>query len=283
MGAKDMPENMKSRIAQTFLSMAEEKPIDKITVTDLVERCGISRQTFYYHFKDLVDVLEWVMGQAVERTLERSLKAGSARQALELFIAMTVEKRSWIQHLLHSQHREQIERVIVEGFQTYLREMLRFREPQLSVSQADLEVALAFCSCGMAAILVFKGMLAETGAVHALADALQQLPLPSFLVFALIFLLGSIVAGSQTMIVVCMPIVYAVTGEHGAAMLVMLMAMCHAGNQLSPTHVCLSVVSEYYGISLGDLIKKAVPVNLIYCAVAVAYYVVWSQLAAFLF
>ena len=137
--------------------------------------------------------------------------------------------------------------------------------------------------CGMAAILVFKGMLAETGAVHALADALQQLPLPSFLVFALIFLLGSIVAGSQTMIVVCMPIVYAVTGEHGAAMLVMLMAMCHAGNQLSPTHVCLSVVSEYYGISLGDLIKKAVPVNLIYCAVAVAYYVVWSQLAAFLF
>ena len=134
---------------------------------------------------------------------------------------------------------------------------------------------------GMAAILIFKGMLSDTGAVNELADALQMLPLPTFLVFALIFFLGSIVAGSQTMIVVCMPIVYAVAGVHGAAMLVMLMAMCHAGNQLSPTHVCLSVVSEYYEISMGELIKKAVPVNLIYCGVAIAYYVIWSQIAAF--
>lgn len=169
-----MPENMKSRIAQTFLSMAEEKPIDKITVTDLVERCGISRQTFYYHFKDLVDVLEWVMGQAAERTLERSLKAETARQAMELFLSMAVEKRSWIQHLLHSQHREQIERVIVEGFQTYLREMLRFREPQLAVSPADLEVALAFCSFGMAGLL-FQASQREQVEEKTLADQLYRL------------------------------------------------------------------------------------------------------------
>ena len=169
-----MPANMKSHITQTFLSMAKGKSIEKITVTDLVERCGISRQTFYYHFKDIMDVLEWVMGQATERTLERSLKEDSARQALELFISMTVEKRSWIQHLLHSQHREQIEQMIVEGIQTYLREMLRFREPQLSVSQADLEVALAFCSCGMAG-LMFQASQREQVDEKVLADQLYRL------------------------------------------------------------------------------------------------------------
>ena len=41
-----MPANMKAMIAETFFSMARGKSMDKITVTDLVERCKISRQTF---------------------------------------------------------------------------------------------------------------------------------------------------------------------------------------------------------------------------------------------
>ena len=36
------------------------KPLDKITVTDICEDCGISRMTFYYHFKDIYDLVEWV-------------------------------------------------------------------------------------------------------------------------------------------------------------------------------------------------------------------------------
>ena len=56
-----MPANTKTMIAETFFNMAKGKSIDKITVTDLVERCKISRQTFYYHFKDIMDVLEWGM------------------------------------------------------------------------------------------------------------------------------------------------------------------------------------------------------------------------------
>ena len=36
------------------------KPLDKITVTDICEDCGISRMTFYYHFRDIYDLVEWV-------------------------------------------------------------------------------------------------------------------------------------------------------------------------------------------------------------------------------
>ena len=60
-----MPANMKAMIAETFFSMARGKSMDKITVTDLVERCKISRQTFYYHFKDIMDVLEGGMEETV--------------------------------------------------------------------------------------------------------------------------------------------------------------------------------------------------------------------------
>ena len=35
------------------------KPLDKITINELAEDCGISRMAFYYHFKDIYDLVEW--------------------------------------------------------------------------------------------------------------------------------------------------------------------------------------------------------------------------------
>ena len=53
-----MPVNMKNMIADAFLAMTARKSVDKITVKDLVEACDISRQTFYYHFQDILEVIE---------------------------------------------------------------------------------------------------------------------------------------------------------------------------------------------------------------------------------
>ena len=35
------------------------KSLDKITINELAEDCGISRMAFYYHFKDIYDLVEW--------------------------------------------------------------------------------------------------------------------------------------------------------------------------------------------------------------------------------
>ena len=52
-----MPLDVKAAVADALLELIRRKDADKITVKDLVEVCGISRQTFYYHFKDIVDVV----------------------------------------------------------------------------------------------------------------------------------------------------------------------------------------------------------------------------------
>ena len=49
----------KEIIAKTFTELLDEKPMSKITVKDIVERCGVNRNTFYYHFKDIYDLVEW--------------------------------------------------------------------------------------------------------------------------------------------------------------------------------------------------------------------------------
>jgi AcrR family transcriptional regulator len=54
-----MATKTKGAIVSEFLKLVETRQFDKITVTDLVEQCNISRQTFYYHFDDIEKMLEW--------------------------------------------------------------------------------------------------------------------------------------------------------------------------------------------------------------------------------
>ena len=50
----------KRAIADSLKELTKTKPFDKISVKDISEKCGINRQTFYYHFIDKFDLLEWI-------------------------------------------------------------------------------------------------------------------------------------------------------------------------------------------------------------------------------
>ena len=152
-----MPVNVKRMIADTFLQLSKEKRVDKITVKDLVERCGISRQTFYYHFQDILEVIEWSVQQAFQALLARSLDSSDPEAVLRDFIAASAEADVLLQKLLHSQRREEIERIMVRAVRTYLQELIRSRRPDLSLSYEDMDVALSFCACGIVGLLLEYG------------------------------------------------------------------------------------------------------------------------------
>lgn len=50
----------KKALAASLKTMMERSSLDKITVKDLVADCGVNRQTFYYHFQDIYDLLDWI-------------------------------------------------------------------------------------------------------------------------------------------------------------------------------------------------------------------------------
>ncbi len=64
-------ERQKRCIAQAFEDVLEERPFDKITVIEIARKCGISRQTFYNHFLDKYDLVEWIYRQLVTGTTGR--------------------------------------------------------------------------------------------------------------------------------------------------------------------------------------------------------------------
>ena len=121
-------------------------------------------------------------------------------------------------------------------------------------------------------IMMFKEVVAATGVIRALPDFFASLPIPTFLIFSLIFFFGSMVSGSQAIIVLCMEMAMATVTQGGLALFVLLMCMTYAAMQLSPIHVCLTVCAEDYNISLGTLIHKTLPLIGAFCGIAFAYY-----------
>ena len=53
--------NTKKLIANSLKKAMKVKPLSKITVSELIRDCGINRNTFYYHFDDIYDLLHWML------------------------------------------------------------------------------------------------------------------------------------------------------------------------------------------------------------------------------
>lgn len=55
-----MSDPTKQALIASFKKLLETEPFDKITISDITNDCGLSRQTFYYHFRDIFDMIRWI-------------------------------------------------------------------------------------------------------------------------------------------------------------------------------------------------------------------------------
>lgn len=122
------------------------------------------------------------------------------------------------------------------------------------------------------AIMVFKDIFMATHALNELPDILSGLPVPRYTVFILIFFAGTIIVGQQAINVIALPIAFAAIPDGGVSLLMLLMATGYAAMQVSPTHICLAIVIEYFKTDLGSLVKKTIPVIACFFAVLIPYY-----------
>lgn len=120
-------------------------------------------------------------------------------------------------------------------------------------------------------IMIFKEVLTNTGIIERLPSYFVLLPIPSTIVFALIFFFGTLIAGSQAIIALVIPLAYATMPDGGLALLILLMCMNYISMQVSPTHICLAVIAEYYKISFIDLVKKTLPIGISFIIISSLY------------
>ena len=85
------------------------KPLDKITISDLTTDCGISRMAFYYHFKDIYDLVEWSCIEDASRALQGKKTYDTWQEGLQQIFEAVLENKPFILNVYRSVKREQVE------------------------------------------------------------------------------------------------------------------------------------------------------------------------------
>ena len=109
-----MSQTTKRALAASLKKLLLKKPLDKITVIDIVEDCEVNRQTFYYHFKDIYDLIEWTCMDEASKALDGKKTYDTWQQGfLQIFEAVQ-ENKPFILNVYHSVSREQVERYLYQ-------------------------------------------------------------------------------------------------------------------------------------------------------------------------
>lgn len=61
----------KEILTESFVELAEVKPIDKISIMEIVENCSMTKPTFYRYFKDKYDLIAWIYVQEAQKNVDR--------------------------------------------------------------------------------------------------------------------------------------------------------------------------------------------------------------------
>lgn len=110
-----MAQYTKKAILQTFQQMLEKMPFDKITVSAIVASCEISPNTFYYHFKDIYDLLDtWLLLQK-KNYLEPASDSISWQERAKRLVADMQAHSELVYHLSESISRERLERCVFDS------------------------------------------------------------------------------------------------------------------------------------------------------------------------
>ena len=59
-GERKMVSRTKEKLAEAFKAVVCRKTFSKTTISDITTECGMTRENFYYHFRDKYDILDWV-------------------------------------------------------------------------------------------------------------------------------------------------------------------------------------------------------------------------------
>ena len=88
-----MSEVTKRALEQSLKNLLLKKPLTKITINDITEDCGINRMTFYYHFKDIYDLVEWSCLEDARKALEEKKTHDTWQEGfLNIFEAVLANK-----------------------------------------------------------------------------------------------------------------------------------------------------------------------------------------------
>ncbi|MCI8388922.1 MAG: TetR family transcriptional regulator [Clostridiales bacterium] len=150
-----MPNYTKKAIRESFIKLLNERPLNHITVKDIVEDCGINRNSFYYHYQDLPALIEEIIAEQLKAITEQYQSVDSFEECFKAAIEFTENNRRAVMHIYNSLSRDVYEQYLMEVCEycvtLYIDKLIDNR----TISASDREIIIRSCKCE------FFGIIAE--------------------------------------------------------------------------------------------------------------------------
>ena len=141
-----MATSTKKALADALKKMMVVKPIDRITVNDVVETCGVSRQTFYYHFDDVYDLLEWVFEEDANENLPSEIVYDNWKKDVIMWFRYLSDNSSFALNVYNSNRRLYMLRYIKGRLSKCIRGFAELVAEDRRIDRQDFEFIVEFYS-----------------------------------------------------------------------------------------------------------------------------------------
>ena len=144
----------KEVIIKTLFELLNEKPLAKITVKAIVERCGVNRNTFYYHFRDISDVVECALKREVDKAFEQPVEIYSVLECLEVLVNLIGENRKAMLHIYGSLQRENFTNALDKMCQYIVSQYAEHNFDPEILEKEEVKVLMHFYKCVMTGVML---------------------------------------------------------------------------------------------------------------------------------
>ncbi len=114
----------KEAIKATFIRMLEEQQFSDITVKNIVEECGINRNSFYYHYRDLPALLEEIIREESDAVIEKYSSVNSIVECFDAIEEFASHRKKAIMHIYRSVSRDVFERYLMKTGEYFISEYI---------------------------------------------------------------------------------------------------------------------------------------------------------------
>lgn len=159
-----MANTTKQALEASLKKLMLHKPLDKITIHDITADCGISRMAFYYHFKDIYDLIEWACVEDATQVLQGKKTYETWQEGLLQIFEAVLENKPFVLNACRCISRDQTERFLYKLTYGLIRDVVEEQSRGIAVTEADKTFIAEFYKYSFVGILldwIRQGMTAD--------------------------------------------------------------------------------------------------------------------------
>lgn len=144
-----MQKSTKELISSAFIKLVEEKPFDKITIKDIVTECNINRNTFYYYYSDVYDLLEEIFKKEMYFIVESHEKTGTWMEGFLRVANVARDHKKFIHNVCNSRSYDYFENYMFRACHHIIVEVVTASAEDRDVPKEDIEFIATFYEHGL--------------------------------------------------------------------------------------------------------------------------------------